>query len=1092
MPARGFSVSAPRKPKPKAKVRAISPSEQTSTRTAQKRNLQAQVKKARVKVKAGAGPKADTGDVTRGTKVAPKPKGQIKRELEGSGKLVSLSQKASEQVEHAVPIVRIGKKLAGIVPGLGDLDERVAKDLVNLPAQVVPSLYVPAAAAVEAARGKPARAKKLWKDVKATDPVVNLAMGKPKKALELAKEHPGFAAAEVAGLKGTVGRGVTKVQRVAGKRPTVRAPAVVPGTDLKQHRSYSEDAFKRAAEKRKETRAVKRSDALRAEAKALEAKDPGKFADRITELRHEAIHGTPVGPVKFSPDPRRMTDAEIRKRASERVAVNETLRRENRAIVGHEAHRAITTTKPLVGSPKARARIMRENRATRQKPTAATTLAVQNITDMSVADLAKYKAEIAGQYEAHGAAGRKANRQLQAEIQKAIDKAPEPGKLREASAAYAKVIQPRTAGLVERGLLPKESAEKAPLVPYAVRKMGAKVTDEGPVHPTTGKPIMAAEIRAHMKAHDVPEPSYVTQAPQSGNAFFVSSGKPPSVAKVKRTGGATVKGTFNANPEVLKEGAARAQGLIDAADGFKATIHEFAHKPSLGKLKDKKAADAKARELSAETGVEYRPVRLQPFAGRQEQLQALLDRGAGEGLDAQAGTLQPVREAMEGAYRGEDGPGPWALIPRAAADEFTAHLQRMGSGPGAKVAQLVQQSFRRTVLSTSPTWVAGNVTEAALRMALSKSGPRSLKLGREVLKAVDELSPQLGRELRARAVGGGHFASADRLHVRRGADQFQGTAIEPLARALHSFWEKPGPKQAAQAWNGWTDLVFRQLNGRLESQFQTAMLGRALRSSGLMDPKLPSLSKTAVDQAARGLLDTNEQAAMGRAVERMYGKYDGFSAGTRWGIAMYTPFIAWTLNAVKFVTDVLPHDHPTVTALVAASEQWSEEWRRDHGLDLFMQEAVPGFLQGSIPVGEGGHQRAPHRFTPFGAFGDPLDTLGKAVLPQYQGILSAFKGEDWKGKEIRKPDGSPGDVGDNAREAANAFTEATVPLLGIVKRVAEKGPGSLNPLRATAPAKVRAKAGRPAGGDPVQKAIDDALSGGGGAVQSHIDQLIGP
>jgi hypothetical protein len=398
------------------------------------------------------------------------------------------------------------------------------------------------------------------------------------------------------------------------------------------------------------------------------------------------------------------------------------------------------------------------------------------------------------------------------------------------------------------------------------------------------------------------------------------------------------------------------------------------------------------------------------------------------------------------------------------------------------------------MLSTSPTWVAGNAIEGALRLALSKSGPRSYKLGRDVLKRVDELSPQLGRELRARAVGGGHFASADRLHVRRGADQFQGSTLEPLANALGSFWGKPGPKQAAQAWNGWTDLAFRQLNGRLESQFQTAMLGRALRSSGLMDPKLPALSKTAIDQAAKGLLDTNEQAAMGRAVERMYGKYDGFNADMRWTIAMYTPFIAWTLNAIKFVTDVLPNDHPTSVALIAGAEQWTEEWRKDHGLDLFMQEAVPGFLQGSIPVGEGGHQRAPHRFTPFGAFGDPLDTLGKAVLPQYQGVLAAFRGEDWKGAKIRKPDGSPGDIGDNALAAAKSFTEATVPLLGIIKRVAEKGPSALNPLKPTAPAKVKAKAAaRPAsGGDPVQKAIDDALSGGGSAVQQHIDSLIGP
>lgn len=1055
------------KARPKAKPRTIA-------QEAKRGELAAQVQEARKRVKA---PLPETGDLLKGTTVPKRKRSAdaLKRELEGRGKAAELSEIAAKQAVKN-PQIKIATKLAGIVPGLGGLEERFVKDIVNLPAQVVPSLYVPAAAAVEAIKGRPQRLKQLGKDIQKTDPVYAAgeavvkgvtgdAKGAKKagsRALRLAREHPGFTAVELAGAKGTVGRGVTRTQQLAGRKPTRRAPATVPGTDLTQRRVYSKDVFTRAGQKMTERNRVQRAQRARAEAAALERRDPGRYADRIEELKAE---GDRV-------DPTRMSDREIKKRAAERVAVNEVVRRENRTRVGQEVREAIA---PRAGRLRARA-----------KPTAATTLGVQNITDFSPEDLAEYKAEIASQYEGLSAAGRKTNRRLQFDIQKAIDQGADPEIVREAARRYGEIAKPRTRALVERGMLPAASADKAKLVPYAVRKMGAKVTDEGPVHPRTGEPIRSKEIRAHMKAHGVPEPSYVTQAPgrRGASAYYVPSNKPQSIPNVRRTGGATVRGTFDAGPEVLAEGAARAQGLIDAADGFARTVQEFAHRPTLGRLKTKKDADAKARELSASTGVEYRPVRLNPFAGRQEQLQALLD-SAGEGVEQPLGKAHPVREAMESAYRGDDGPGPWGLVPRAAADELEAQMAKMGTGPIAKTGQLVGQSFRRAVLATSPTWFAGNVVEASLRTALAGAGPRSYKLGRDVLKAVDELSPQLGQELRARAVGGGHFRSADTLHVRRGAEQFEGTAVEPIARKLAQFWQTPGPKQAAQVWNRWTDLVFRQLNGKIESSFQTAMLGKALRESPLMDPEVPRLGQTAAEQAARGLTNTNEQAALGRAVERMYGKYNGFNAGTRWAIAMYTPFIPWTLNAVKFVFDVLPRDHPTVTGLIAASEQWTEEWRKDRGLDLFINEAVPGFLQGSIPLEGGAHQRAPHRYTPFGAFGDPLDTAAKAVLPQYAGVLAAFKGEDWKGSKLRDKAGNEMNTLGKAGAAAMSFAEATVPVLGVVKRVAQKGPETLVPWNPTKPPKAKAVAKT----QNVDSEIDKILSGGGD-VDAQIDEIL--
>jgi hypothetical protein len=1018
----------------------------------------------------------------------------IIRELEGRGLLAEGAKKAAEAVgKHAVIVstgggpslgtsLGTGRGISTRKSGLGSatilapsaqkapkLVGRTLKDLINFPAQAVPSVYVPAAAAVEAARGKPARGKKLLHDLPRTDAGAALVTGHPGRALKLAEEHPGFAALEAIGAKGAVGRGAGRVMRATPKGSRVHAlasthrePAVGPsGTTLEQIRSYSPDVTRKAAQVAVERHKARRAAETRK--RAMATQDPELLAKANRQ------------------DPTRMSDNELRKRVDERVAANETIRRQNRTIAVAQAHEAIS---PRVATRRAGVTFTR-----REKPTAATTLRAQAITRASVDDLRAYRDELAAQHEGLRPGEQHANRTLRKELDKAIRKQSDPARLKRAAEDWQKVMEPRQAALVEHGLLAKEQAAKAPLVPYAVRHMeGVKPGEHGPVH-ADGSPVSAAEIRTHMKARGVTPPSYVTQAPGQRGAknYFVSSGRPPLITGGTRTGAATVKGTHDVHPDVLVEGVARAQGLSDAADGFMRTVREFAHKPSLGKLPTKREADAKARDLAATTGESWRPVRIQPFAGRGEQLKTLLDKAGAEGaLDEHVGASQPVREAMDSAIRGEDGPGPWALMPEAAAAQFAQHLHNLGAGPKMRALQVGQQAFRQTVLATSPTWLTGNVTEAALRTGLARAGPRSFLTGRRVVKRLGQIDPAAARELSARALGGGHFAMADRMHIRRDSSQFAGSAVlEPMARGLGAFWRAKGPKQVATAWKGWTDLVFRQLNGRLESQFQTAMLGKALRDSPLMDFHTLKMGHEAVDQAARGLRNTNEQAAFAREVERMYGKYNAFSPDTRKMITTYTPFIAWTLNAVRFVTDVLPRDHPTATAVVAAAEQATEEWRKDQGLDLFIKGALPGFLQGSLPLSGGRHQRFPFRYTPFGAFGDPLGTVGNAVLPQFSGVLAAFKGEDWKGAKLRKPNGEPADQIDLAKAAAAAFVDATVPIVGQAKRVSKKGISALNPIEPVEPAKTKVRA---SSAGSTQGDIDALLNGD--QTQRDIDALL--
>jgi hypothetical protein len=308
------------------------------------------------------------------------------------------------------------------------------------------------------------------------------------------------------------------------------------------------------------------------------------------------------------------------------------------------------------------------------------------------------------------------------------------------------------------------------------------------------------------------------------------------------------------------------------------------------------------------------------------------------------------------------------------------------------------------------------------------AGPGSYLLGRGALKRLDAADAAAGLEARSRIVGGGHMAMNRRVQTFSSAEQFAGTRLAGVATALGKFWRTPGPKQLAAVWHGYTDYVFNTLNGRIESQFQTAMLGKALKSSPLMSEHMVKVSRKAMDDAAAGLRDTNAQVELGREVDRMYGAYGKFSPERRHLIAGYTPFIAWAVNATTFLTHVLPKDHPVLTSVLASANLATEEWRKDHGLK-FGDGDAPYYLQGSIPIGSG--KLRVSKFTPFGVMASPsgaAGTVADSLLPQFQSVLLNLQGKDWKGKDLEEGK-SP------VLEAAVSLIEGTVPLVGQAARI---------------------------------------------------------
>lgn len=883
--------------------------------------------------------------------------------------------------------------------GAGTFTRNLGRDLVNFPSQAVVSTY---------------HTGKLLKEGKYKEAAEGLVEPYKELARDPARtfyEHPFNTYLLVAGPKGVAGRSAGKAARsgALGKRAkraasTTGEPKRLPGTRLEEPRDYSPDVITKTGQVAVEK--ARRSSSRRLVRRADRARKKGEVekADRLAE---KAVRR----------DPDRVSDKAVARRMDERVDANEILRREDRARVTRDVDKAV---------PK--------------RASAHVSLTAQGITRASRDDLAAYRRELIAEQESLAGARLAANKRLVRQIDDALKRKGED--VASATRAYKQTVRPLQEKMAAGGMVTRGQAERRTLMPYAVRNMGAR-HENGRLVARDGSPLSNEQIRAHMRKHGHdPDPVYVTQAPKPRNAYYVAQHEAPNARTGRFTGEATRKGLFDASREALRENAARQQGLVSAQEGFGKIIEEFAATGKSGKVRTfqtRAQAVRRAEELrylpdgTLDPSVPRMvPVRLNPFAGRQEQLQALLDRVDPEN----AQEMKPFHDVLKSALDGEDGPGPWTLVPEPAVKRLREHVRLLGPSTGAKTLQAVNSAFRQTVLATSTRWLTGNVVEGLFRAAVAGAGPTSYLRARRVRRRLRQVDPEKAREFDARVTGGGLFTMQTRM-PRRGHEQFAGSRLEPMARALHRFWETPGPRQVAGAWRWYTDIVFQHLNKRFENTVQMALAGKAMKHGPLMDKTTLSLSKKAVDQAARGLVNTREQVRLARSVDRMYGRYSKFGPAKKQAVVLYTPFIAWSLNAVEFIYRVLPRDHPALSALIVSMEQASEEWRKEKGLDKFVEGRLPDFLQGSIPLEDGGKQRAPNRYMPFAAVSQGLpQTFADSILPQFSSTLQAARGKDWTGRD--KP-GDPDDL-ENAKGAVWAFMESTIPVLALGERVVEEGP----------------------------------------------------
>lgn len=390
-------------------------------------------------------------------------------------------------------------------------------------------------------------------------------------------------------------------------------------------------------------------------------------------------------------------------------------------------------------------------------------------------------------------------------------------------------------------------------------------------------------------------------------------------------------------------------------------------------------------------------------------------RGA-RGKDVQ--TLVP-RQLKTGPEKGK-----YVLMPKIAADQLAQHDSYLAQTPLSAVGQAVGGTFRRTVLPFSPKWLSNNYTEAALRGGLNGVGAMSYKEAKDVF---GQLSPAQHAEWNNLVKSVGHGGMQRQL-LQEGttfADRLEHTKYENVGKAITKFGQHPGPKTIAKVFDKYTDVVFSQLNGRMENAVHMGMAGKVLRRHPLMSQKIVELTTKAMNnpEGAATVESRNNLIALGREVDRMFGKYGKYSPSIRRSVATWTPFIPWSLNAVHFITQHLPNDHPVVTALIADAHQASQEWRNKHGLGYFVDGALPPFLQGGIPGGNGSHWMIFTQGTPFSAAGDPTGTAARGFNPLGSTILNNLSGMDWKGDKFKNPNPIY-----NTEQAILSLLEATTPI----------------------------------------------------------------
>lgn len=619
-----------------------------------------------------------------------------------------------------------------------------------------------------------------------------------------------------------------------------------------------------------------------------------------------------------------------------------------------------------------------------------------------------------------------------------------------------------------------------------------------------GQPLLTDEIVAHMDANGVPTPGFLSQRRDQigAKAYFQNFFPSRKTADSKgRTGEATRQGSYDSNFQALTDNLVGGTRQLDVVRQFDDFIGRFGSKDEKGNqfTWDEATREAEVRG-SLPGGVKWVPVRSGPARYSEEAKAAIA-----EGQDASSGPhigdlmvsrFEQARQAPVGKAAAKER--NVVLVPEAQFKRFQDH-QLARSLPFEKAFQKFSGLFRGAVLPLSTKWVTGNVVEGVTRLAIEGVSPADVWHGGRVMKELRKVDEEAWRAMDTRVKGGLLFGAGDRLTVRRGADDFEGSILHGPAKLGQAAGHSQGVKQVIAAVTVMQKGIFG-VNRGLERAMQQGVIGKQARRDAEEITRgwgqLLVMQKSIVHEVAQGLTGTPKQVQYARKADAVLGKYSRFSPSTRRAIQAYAPFLPWFLNSAKFVGYTLPVKHPAKTALLASVER---EYQRDW--DEAGKDLPPGDLRYNPRNARGGVVNVA-RFTPFGAFTKGPEILADPLLPQISGAVAIVAGRNFTGNKLKVQDGTEPSGSKRAALALYSIMESTVFGAGLARRLQEGGESPFDDSTLFAP---RTKPGSAFGApsktpvvnaanrvfNPVKPTyLSDPTGGGGSGPVSRRDQML--
>lgn len=928
--------------------------------------------------------------------VAEVPGGDLKKGLEGTGRLAAALSKGSQAVSTAVP------GIAGNALG----------DLVALPAYVLPSAFLTGKAGLEAAQGRPQAAEKLWDDFLKESTLPALATGQFAEAGSRAAEHPLYAALELAGVKAVVGRGAGAIAR-GGRAPEMRAPLKVYGDIAIPRGRYSKDAFNESVQRMRDRRLAQRGfeAAPRQKARYLDGRvDRTVFAGeaaRKTAVRDGEEAMEAIAKIAGS------KNADAVALAVQRIARNPdtAIADLQRYRVGLLAEQANLTGGRLRASQATVERV--EKAIAHNDPEALVAAANEFIRRQEPVQAGLHERGVYDPEQTERASAIGFMRVHEgASHGKPEGGGPTQMLTREGESLSTQAI---------RDALSRQGAEPPGFVSNRPGELGRgayyRPSTERPsgIGPkTTGKAVLQGTSNTDFDAITRQLVSGVSRLEQAkGFDTFT-----------REYGLAKPDGTYFTN-------TAQARHAADNPDDFGMALPDVPGG--------------------------WVPWRTVPWPTRTAELEAQRQHGhpaIGEPDTPEVAPGQGEAFAAKTVERAlDEGDGPVVLIPKIVADRIQEHFKP--KSPFERTGEAITGQYKNAILPTSPGWLAGNVADIwGIRTPMSGVTPGDILAGKGLERIVrHELTPDETVRVMESVVPGGFFGTR-RSQPHRAYEQFIGHRVEPFWRAAATFRHAPGIEAIGNLFARYRDMVFDAENRFIERTPQYGALAKHVREELGMTRhqfrKAVRDMEPVVTDFVRGFRKQDNVDRAARSIEDIYGNWGKNGPDARRFLTTWAPFWMWLRAATKFAFVTLPRDHPALTAILAASEEMTREERQQFGLDFGAHEPLPDYLQGGFPTGDGGIVGASN-LTTFGFFSNLLENSASMAAPQLSsGIFAAF-GLDWKGDRLVDGEGRPAGQDKAALAAVTALGESFVPFLNVVKRTADKGFEGLLPARKTDP-----------------------------------------